>query len=184
MTALQIAQPTGRYQRSLRRYRFAKEEDNQACPVHGYHNASVDIGAVTEADAHGDNWPHDDPRWPTTCECGYVFEDGDHWQRNDDRIYRLPDGREFIFRGSWGKAAPVGAMARAEWADEWGDNRGEAWQISLPDGHEWITTQPASGGGYWTVTGTPPNITVSPSIFCNPPNGWHGFIRDGQLVPA
>lgn len=37
----------------------------------------------------------------------------------------------------------------------------------------------------WKVEGVAPNITVSPSIFCNPngnPPGWHGWIRDGELV--
>ena len=54
----------------------------------------------------------------------------------------------------------------------------------LPDGGSWITTQQASGGGYWTVTGTPPLITVTPSIWHNSPHGWHGFIRAGELVDA
>jgi hypothetical protein len=145
----------------------------------------VDIGEVTDpADAHGDNWPHDDPRWPANCECGYQFTDDDQWQRNDNEIFVLPDGTEFAFIGSFGKAAPPGAMIRAAWYDEFTEQPGESWIVALPDGGEWITTQKATGGGYWEVSGTAPMITVSPSIFHNAPHGWHGFIRNGELVDA
>ena len=179
---LRIAEPTGRYSRALRRYRSSSEDK---CPVHGYHTASVDIGEVAgAAAAAGDNWPHDDPRWPKVCACGYEFTPDDRWQRNDRRVYRLPDGAEFALWGSFGKVAPPGTMIRADWYDRFTDQPGESWLVSLPDGGEWITTQQATGGGYWTVTGTPPLITVSPSIFHNAPTGWHGWIRDGELVNA
>jgi hypothetical protein len=179
---LRIAEPTGRYRRSLRRYVLSADRD---CAAGGYHNASADIGDVDEserAEASGDNWPHDDPRWPSACGCGYVFAAEDRWQRNDSGIYRLPDGAEFTFRGSFGSTAPPGAMIRASWCDEYAGQPGESWIIALPDGGEWITTQKARGGGFWAVTGTPPGITVSPSIWHNAPTGWHGWIRDGKLV--
>src|SRR5438552_2858893 len=177
-----IAEPAGRYRRSLRRFTFSGR--GRDCPARsGGHDASVAIGEVPEdqAGAHGDNWDHGDPRWPTACQaCGQPFEDGDEWQRNDCLIYRLPDGTEFI---NWGDTSgvPPGTMIRLPWYDGQG---GEAWQVWLPDGGTWITTQAATGGGYWTVTGTPPAISVSPSIHHNAPTGWHGFIRDGALVPA
>jgi Family of unknown function (DUF6527) len=75
-------------------------------------------------------------------------------------------------------------MIRATWYDDFTEQPGESWLIALPDGGEWITTQKATDGGYWTVTGTPPGITVNPSIFHNAPTGWHGWIRDGQMDPA
>jgi hypothetical protein len=180
---LRIAEPTGRFRRSLRRYRSSAGDN---CPAGGYHNASNDIGDVAESEraAHGDNWPHDDARWPAACACGRAFAPEDHWQRNDDAIYRLPDGAEFVFRHSFGKAAPPGTMIRAAWYDEFTEQPGESWLIALPEGGEWITTQRAADGGYWTVTGTPPGITASPSIFHNAPKGWHGFIHDGELVEA
>jgi len=180
---LRIAVPAGRYRRSLRRYRSSAVT---RCPAGGYCNASRDIGEVTDpADASGDNWPHDDPRWPTEClTCGGAFTPADHWQRNDNEVYRLPDGAEFVFRHSFGKAAPAGTMIRAAWYDDFTEQAGESWIVALPDGGEWITTQAATGGGYWTVTGTPPAITVSPSIFHNAPVGWHGWIRDGVLTDA
>ena len=49
----------------------------------------------------------------------------------------------------------------------------------------WRTTakvanrQPPS---YWDIQGTPPNITVRPSI--NVVGYWHGFITNGELVPV
>jgi hypothetical protein len=169
--------------RSLRRFVFTHCGND--CPAGGYHDASAGLGRVTERLTHGDVWDRKDARWPTTCAaCGYGFAVGDEWQLNDDAIYRLPDGAEFVFRGTFGNAAPPGTMIRAEWYDEFSDRPGQSWLISLPGGGEWITTQSATGGGHWTVTGTPPDITVNPSIWHNAPRGWHGFIRDGELVPA
>lgn len=180
---LRIAEPTGRYRRSLRRYRSSRDG---TCPA-GYHNASTDVGEVDEverAETSGDNWPHDDARWPASCACGYAFAPEDHWQRHDRPVYRLPDGMEFALRHSFGTVAPPGTMIRIPWYDAYAKQPGESWLVALPDGGEWITTQSAKGGGHWTVTGTPPNITASPSIFHNAPTGWHGWIRDGFLEPA
>jgi Family of unknown function (DUF6527) len=59
--------------------------------------------------------------------------------------------------------------------------RGECWAVVLPDGRVWRTTVSGSDG-YWDVTGTPPALTVSPSINdTSPRGGWHGWIRDGEL---
>jgi Family of unknown function (DUF6527) len=191
---LRIAEPTGRYRRSLRRFTFPADHFPGAnCPARRWgHDASVFIGEVgeEEADVHGDNWPHNDPRWPESCDmCGQSFPAEGQWQRNDCLIYRLPDGTEFI---TWGspKDIPAGTMIRVPWFDGLGrqvfqlGEMTDPWQVWLPDGGTWITTQAATGGGYWTVTGTPPLITVSPSIFHNQPTGWHGFIRNGQLEPV
>jgi Family of unknown function (DUF6527) len=191
---LRIAEPTGRYRRSLRRFTYSSRNyPDSVCPATNWgHDASVVIGEILEeeADVHGDNWAHSDPRWPMTCEaCNRPFPAEAEWQRNDCPIFRRPDGVEFI---NWGspKDIPPGTMIRVPWYDGHGKRElklgelNEAWQVWLPDGGTWITTQEASGGGYWTVTGTPPLITVSPSIFHNQPDGWHGFIRNGQLEPA
>lgn len=186
---LRVAEPTGRYRRTLRRWRFTGSA-GPPCPAAGdrsYCDASNPIGEISEAeaDAAGDTWPHDDPRWPAACAaCGYQFGPDDHWQRNDARLYRLPDGTEFALWGDAGKAAPPGTMIRTPWYDDMPGAAGEAWMVTLPDGGTWITTQSASGGGTWTVTGTPPAITVTPSIWHNQPHGWHGFIRDGQFADA
>lgn len=188
---LQIATFTGRYQRMLRRFTYSTARDVPECPGWKYgHDAHVIIGEADEQDheqVHGDNWPHDDERWPAACErCGYEFAVSDQWQRNDNRIYRLPDGTEFAQWGAWGKVAPPGTMIRADWYDSFSHHPDgiESWLVALPDGGEWISSQQASGGGYWTVTGTPPMITVTPSIWHNSPHGWHGFITSGELTGA
>lgn len=181
---LVIAEIIPRRRRVLRRYAYG---DGRTC-VQGYHDASVILGDVELDDSepvHGDNWPHDDPRWPLACDgCGYRFADEDRWQRNDNRILRLPDGREFMFWGSFGMCVPPGTMVRADWYDAHAEVPGESWLIALPDGGEWVTTQRATGGGHWEVTGTAPRLTATPSIWHDSPSGWHGFVRDGELVDA
>ena len=84
-----------------------------------------------------------------------------------------------------------------------GDTEGrECWWIVLPShpdlgtwGHpsqiNWRTTDRASAPPHdmWVVTGTPPLITVTPSIDvlrfvggAREGSYWHGFITDGELV--
>lgn len=183
---LRIAEPSGRWQRNLRRYKPGTDGVSN-CTAGIYHNANVIVGeipATEAAGAAGDNWPHDDPRWPAACTCGYEFTPEDHWQRIDREVYRLPDGREFVLSPTFGCEIPPGTMIRAGWYDEYAGRPGESWLVILPDGGQWITTQQATGGGHWTVTGTPPLITASPSIWHNAPGGWHGWVRAGFLENA
>jgi hypothetical protein len=95
-------------------------------------------------------------------------------------------------------------MWRAPSDDE--DGR-ECWWIVLPDTHPeigipgnpseitWRTTERAFSEPHqmWDVSGTPPRITVSPSIdvmrfvvrngqSLREGSYWHGHIRDGQFV--
>ena len=79
----------------------------------------------------------------------------------------------------------------------------ESWWIVLPNARDrdvevsWRTTDRAASPphGMWDVTGTPPLITVNPSVdveYWRTENGqpvrdgsyWHGWIRDGVLVEA
>lgn len=187
---LVIAEFTGRYRRDLRRFTFSDRTMVPCIVPTNVHDAMVTIGVVDEAEAakaHGDNWPHDDERWPRICKaCGYEFTESDEWQRNDNQIYRRPDGIEFSHWGSETADIPPGTMWRLPWYDEYSSHpqNAESWLVILPDHGQWITTQAASGGGYWTINGTAPRIDVSPSIWHNSPNGWHGFIRNGELVQA
>lgn len=182
---LRIAEPGGRCRRFLRRYRSG---GLHSCPAGGYCNANSFLAEIPWADrraAAGDDWPHDDPGWPRGCErCPYQFTDTDCWQRHDDRVYLLPDGTEVTWWGNPGDAVPPGTMIRADWYDAYSRGRGDSWLVVLPGGGTWITTQEASGGGHWTVTGVPPQITATPSIWHAPPGGWHGWIRDGELTTA
>lgn len=87
---------------------------------------------------------------------------------------RIIDFPESLFK------TEVGDMWRTPANDH--ENR-ECWFIHLPNGVYWYTTADETGkDGWngWTVTGEPPNITVTPSI--NAEGHWHGFITNGELV--
>jgi hypothetical protein len=112
----------------------------------------------------------------------------------------------------WPLERRPGMVWRATSSDE--DGR-DCWWVELPHVHpdlgtrghpseiSWRTTDRASDPPHqmWTVEGTPPNLTVTPSIDVlrhvkrpNPTTGkdewvregsyWHGWIRDGRLVQA
>jgi Family of unknown function (DUF6527) len=63
------------------------------------------------------------------------------------------------------------------------EGRGPCWVIRLP-GRAWVfhTNMPSSDGGYWTVTGEPPAISITPSINVGP-EIWHGWITNGVMAP-
>lgn len=92
--------------------------------------------------------------------------------------------------GAAGDASPTAMLKDipgAMWRDPEMDVDGlECWAIVLPNGTIWYTTERAgASGNRWTVTGEPPNITVTPSIDDRDPNRpWHGWIRDGEFVTA
>lgn len=102
-------------------------------------------------------------------------------ERNEEGLLVLPDGSAVETLD-----APIGAM----WAMEEMGEKG--WMIRLPGGTTWPdgrfwpfmwhTTMGKSQGKGWEVTGEAPNLTVTPSIFCDPPNGWHGYITNGEIV--
>jgi hypothetical protein len=77
-----------------------------------------------------------------------------------------------------------GDMWRAVHEDPMGEpEMTSAWAIVLPNMTVWYTTQKATDGTRWDVTGAPPNITVNPSINdANPENGWHGHIKEGVIT--
>lgn len=124
--------------------------------------------------------PHDDPRWPTRCACGYVFSADDPWQVFQHQIYRRSDtGEEMTV-----EEAPPGAMWDAWWYEGFGKTPdGKHLCVKLPNGSSWYIDGPATGGGSWTRSGTPPIVTAKPSIFANQgkPNEWHGWLTDGVL---
>ncbi len=76
------------------------------------------------------------------------------------------------------------------WADDHDLQPGDMWWMTI-DGDRVLMVQIPGDecntwynqDNRWTVTGEPPNITVSPSIyFPHEPGGWHGWLRDGVLV--
>lgn len=203
-----MLEPTGRVLVKLRRYSYSDKAEERTCPLPGsggFHNAATrieDESAEYDPDHPGyiNNGlkpaaPHDDPRWPTQCACGYAFREEDEWQRFVEMIYRRVDtGEELTLRD-----APPGAMWEAWWLDE----------IYVPQGaHNLVVMTP---GGQWTVDGQASNCTmpddqrqehhhcwvrhgVAPDITvgkdgqsCSAGAGsiqcrqYHGFLRNGYL---
>lgn len=172
-----MIEPTGRQRRSLRR--FVLSEQGKCSVRFGYHNASVPLDEVEDDDSPiDDTWPHDDPRWPKTCECGYVFADSDRWQLFREALYRRSETGELAVL----RAAPVGAMWNAHWYARLGENYvgpdGRSLVVMTPGG-EWGIDLPSTNGGRWTRTGEPPNVTANPSILIG--TRYHGWLRDGWL---
>lgn len=113
------------------------------------------------------------------------------------RVYESPDAA----RAAHG-VIPVGAMWPAPWlldpADDWiatylSPKYRADWMavrppfvVKLPDGSEFCVDSRATDsegnlkGDGWTVTGTPPLITVSPSI--NIVGRYHGLIQNGVIT--
>jgi hypothetical protein len=183
-------EPNGKADRSLRRY------GGEGCPLRegaytSSHNASVDIGQFdvirTEPNDEGIRYiasiPVDeylgDPRWPTHCECGYEFQADDKWQVNQDEIYIAEDGRQTYIRAALGRKPLPGAMFDTFWRPNARKEDGLAISVILPNGLDWCIDGEASSGGFWERTGTPPNLTVSPSI---QGGDYHGYLRDGALT--
>jgi hypothetical protein len=180
-----MLEPTERAVRSLRRY-----VGESTCPGPGmytYHNAEVVIehgvsfptGNLTLYGSSDDSWPHDDPRWPTRCaQCAREFKDNDHWQHNLDRLFGRTDGGADVTI----KEAPAGAIWDAHWWPVVKDRGpdGRCLVVKTPGG-DWMIDCPSTSGGRWTRTGTPPKITVTPSILLS---DYHGWLRGGELVPA
>lgn len=187
-------EPTDRWELSLRRYVVSHDTARQcAASGVGYHHAEAVIGRGTARAApklhdgkplSGDVFPHDDPRWPARCACGYEFRAADKWQFNARALYRRSDTGELVtIRG-----APVGAMWDAHWMGErWRGPDGIALCVRTPGG-DWLVDGPSYEDGRvqaergWSRSGTPPHVTVLPSIEI--PGRYHGFLRDGKLVPA
>lgn len=171
-----------KYQQELRRFVFSSPEKPCSGP-YKYHTTSVVIGIAPspEADAELEGncfefTTRDDPRWPTTCSCGYVYQPEDEWQQNSHRLYRSPlDGTEFIT-----SQAPIGAMWNADWMSSWMNKQdGMCLTLQTPAG-PWPIDGPSSNGPGWERTGIPPKVTANPSIHF--PGQFHGWLRDGILV--
>lgn len=175
--------PTGRDARWLRRYRAGAIND---CPLGPkcYHDAAVRVEDDEEKEWHCD-WPHDDPRWPQRCACGYEFQEADNWQLFPLTIYRTPDGREVTLHETPPpgiETAPPGSMWFSDWCPGPKKHEGPFLWVMTPGGAWCVDGASSSGGPGWTRTGEPPNVTATPSIHVV--GRYHGWLRDGALVEA
>jgi hypothetical protein len=144
MTACVLLTPTGMRLHSLRRYKSGDVKCDASGM--GYHDAAVVLGETTEENPAT---PHDDPRWPKACACGYVFADDDNWQDNCMRLFQRPDGSKAVLRShrSDGFALRPGDMWDADWnkdVPEWVGPDGRSLNVVTPDGWQWCIDSRAS----------------------------------------
>ncbi len=194
-----MLEETDQCNRFLRRYRSGEDK----CPKMGYHNILAPIEGIewpanTIISYDGDKKEFEgDPRWPTQCECGYVFATDDTSQVFIERVWRRADTRELTTL----KAVSDGAMWYAWWYPEgWAGPDGKTLIVKVPNNHDWNVdgacnncTRPNEKHYCWIRHGVPPNITVDkgqPGESCKAGAGsimtkdWHGFLRNGFLVTA
>jgi hypothetical protein len=93
--------------------------------------------------------------------------------RNESHLlYTLADGREVSF-----KDLPVGTCWHSDEQPRYYGARG--WCIVLPGKGIWRTSEAASGGGHWTITGDAPWLTAHEAIHYI--GIYHGTLRDGVI---
>lgn len=205
-----MIEPAGRATLSLRRYASA---DCPASPKRGYHNAQVPLFEVNERleTVEGFDRPvfrHDGPRnpadvptehasrWPTTCECGYIFTASDARQVFSETLYRRADNGETVTL----RTAPPGAMWWLTWMEGlFHPQLGASPLCVMTPGGEWIVDSRANNCTMpddhnqerhhcWIAHGTPPDVTVDKNgVTCGAGAGsigagsYHGFLRGGFL---
>lgn len=120
-----------------------------------------------------------DYRWPARCVCGYEFSDGDMMMIDQDPIFRGADDQEYTQT-----SLPIGGIYEISWGrPHWVGWDGKCFQIKLPPGRTydvWMIDGPASNGGFWKREGSPPDISVTPSIATGQ---YHGFLGS-NTAPA
>jgi hypothetical protein len=176
--------PTTRAVRELRRH--ASNPGHSHGP-HGYHSAEVDAGVVDAQVTRDGTVPaqaarrrRGDPPWPEACSCGYRFTKDDPKQVNLHLLFRRSDtGTLTTLRD-----AKPGAMWDARWirVQDWRGPDGRSLVVRCPNGMDWHIDGTSSSGGRWTRTGSPPEVTVSPSIAIGHPDDptfYHGHLQGG-----
>lgn len=175
------------YHHAMVLYRERAPSEKKRHPVHGW----LHIESMESAPAD------DDPRWPTHCACGFAFTEEDPHQLYARQISRRTDtGEEITIED-----APVGAMWNCWWFADRREYKGPGSFVGLDGlslsvrtpGGEWLIDGPAYNEegqrtGGWTRNGTPPALTVTPSIRClggkGKPDKYHGWLTAGVLSPC
>lgn len=200
-----LLEPTERVQVKLRRY--TRDNAPDCCSAYpgkySYHTTSAPF--CEEPAEHDEQGyiknglkpvpAHDDAHWPKVCACGYVFQEGDEWQRFTELIYRRTDtGEETTLYD-----APAGAMWYAWWVDQFHVPQGIHNLIVKTPGGDWEIDSQANNCTMkddvkqerhhcWIRHGEPPNVTVDKAgVTCGAGAGsiqagsYHGFLRNGYL---
>jgi hypothetical protein len=140
-----------------------------------------------------------DRRWPKRCDrCRASFAESDEWQLNMDVLFDRTDGGPRTTL----RAAPPGAMYWMDWfANQPGfcGPDGRALAVVLPGNRVWHVDGRASNctkpkdtkHNCWVRSGEIPDVTVGKDgETCEAGAGsiqvpgWHGFLRQGVLVPC
>ena len=135
-------------------------------------------------------------RWPKKCDycneavpvpspdtdlSNYDMGKGPVYQYFDNTLYDSPP-----------RPKQPGDIYDAPWM---AGGEKDCWAVVLPNDLTWYTYMTASNCRHgpemqrtihkcWSVTGTPPNIDVVPSIWMQGGHEWHGWLRQGKLVKA
>lgn len=141
-------EPIDKYEYALRRYCRGDEK----CPSTTYGHWAI-TGALWKGPASdcpkvedgkpiwGDIWPHDDPRYPTACACGYVFTPNDGWQLCPEQVHIRYGTKEETTR----QKAEVGAMWFVDYMNDWYKGHdGHVLSVKLPGNHCWMPEQRAN----------------------------------------
>lgn len=180
-----LVEPSGRTRRTLRRW-----TDGGRTETH-QHAARRVLDVVPTGEADSSSLWRNTPApsngvppslWPTHCDAGdgFEFTSTDIWQLLHEELYAPPSAAgceplEFALRD-----APPGAMWDAPWfAHLRSAADGRCLVVQTPGG-EWVIDGPSDNGDGWVRTGTPPALTVTPSI--DIPGKYHGWLRAGELV--
>ncbi len=202
-----FCEEAGITRRKLRRYVSGAEEKCGA-GAYGYHNASalLDEGPTRPDEVSGDLWPHDDPRWPKSCQaCGRPFAETDAFQLFHVTLYRRGDTGEIA---AWDDM-PIGAVRNLPWLAKHDSYRGPDGRVlecvipapERPSGKTtWIIDSKASNCARpddwrhrcWVRHGRPEDgslhvdkngdtCAAGAGSIVSP--GWHGFLHHGALTP-
>lgn len=150
-------EPTGMQRVSLRRYAEIPA-GGVPCPAnpgkYSYHDVRAVVGEapVVFTESDGEKVmealapvPHEDPRWPRACSCGFVFAETHSWQVFGEVLYSgAPDRQSHTLRDM-----PVGALWDAWWLERHPHGPG-------PDGISLMCETP---GGAWHIDGECSNCT-------------------------
>jgi hypothetical protein len=170
---------------------FESSSENVA-PCSGkrcYHNGEVFLGDY-DKELLPPDWEANATRlYPTQCdECPYIFEAGAHRSADLTPLWQREDTGELILLNE----APVGAMWLATWFPpsfgspvHQSERPGQPHLIVKTPGGDWDVDAKSANGSGWSWSGTPPNVTASPSILIQSSlPEYHGWLRNGELVPA
>lgn len=161
------------------------------------HGSGSDLHRVVVHRFEGFQWNDrmaiKDLRWPDVCPvdgCDHRLDyDSDEFSAGWRTLigatsWRRPGTEEV--RDNQHDFGPGAMFDATDWNEHWAKDTpdGHVWGVVLPPGEQsdfWIIDSEASSGGRWTRTGTPPLLTVMPSILTP---RYHGFLQNGVLTDS